>query len=35
MIDFQHRVEQLEVIAGVAGELLERLYVFREARAAI
>ncbi len=34
LVDLDDRVEQLEVIAGVAGELLERVDVLGEARAA-
>ena len=34
-VDLDHGVEQLEVVAAVAGELLERLHVLREAGAAV
>ena len=34
LVDLDHRVEQLEVVARVAGELLERGHVLGEARAA-
>ena len=34
LVDLDDRVEQLEVVAGVAGELLERVDVLGEARAA-
>ena len=34
LVDLDHRVEQLEVVAGVAGELLERRDVLGEAGAA-
>jgi hypothetical protein len=30
LVDLDHRVEELEVVAGVARELLERGHVFRE-----
>ena len=35
LVDLDHRVEQLEVVAGVAGELLEGGDVLREAAAAV
>src|SRR4051812_32950487 len=35
LVDLDHRGEQLEVVARVAGELLQRRDVFRETRAAI
>src|SRR3954447_794089 len=35
LVDLDHGGEQLEVVARVAGELLERRDIFREARAAI
>ena len=35
VVDLDHGGEQLEVVAGVAGELLERLHVLGEAGAAV
>ena len=35
VVDLDHGVQELKVIARVAGELLERLHVFGKARAAV